>query len=310
MTAPTLPYTSVQMVPIAQIYEHRNDRQDYDPRKIAELAASIHERGIDQPPAVHDDGGGRLELIFGHRRWRAFLHLGHTHMPAIVKRGLSRQEIEQMKLAENEVREPLSTMERARAYQVRLDQGWSIDDIARCIGKVVNGKPDRKWVRDHLKLLNLIDEVQVLVGSGHLAMSYALCMVNLDSYRQTRAVRFLETFDGDLPALTKFRRFCGELQAAQDQQQMFDLHEVWVERLQEQPSGTPRERRTGRPMLENLPPMPRCGRISAPDAMLRYAEACEQAGYEYEARVITTMLDRMLANGPSWFAGWVPPAMR
>ena len=56
-------------VPITQITPNRNQpRQEFDPKKMEELTASIKAAGILQPLTVREMGDDEFELIAGERR--------------------------------------------------------------------------------------------------------------------------------------------------------------------------------------------------------------------------------------------------
>ena len=62
----------------------RQPRKDFDDDAIAELTASIKEKGIIQPIVVRQAGSG-YEIIAGERRWRAAQRAGIVRVPVVVK---------------------------------------------------------------------------------------------------------------------------------------------------------------------------------------------------------------------------------
>src|SRR5260221_10812423 len=77
----------VQMLKVEQIQASRfQPRLNFAPEKIKELANSIKEKGIIQPIIVRSSGTDIYELIAGERRLRAVKELGHTEIPAIIRR--------------------------------------------------------------------------------------------------------------------------------------------------------------------------------------------------------------------------------
>src|SRR4051812_24092608 len=61
-------------------------RTNYNEDKLAELMASIKEKGILQPILVREiDNDGKYEVIAGERRLRAARALNMTQVPAIVR---------------------------------------------------------------------------------------------------------------------------------------------------------------------------------------------------------------------------------
>lgn len=52
---------------------------------MADLASNVAERGVLTPVVVRPKGGGRYELVSGHRRKRAAELAGLSEIPAIVR---------------------------------------------------------------------------------------------------------------------------------------------------------------------------------------------------------------------------------
>ncbi len=72
-------------LPISSISPNRNQpRKRMDPGKLASLAASIKEHGVETPVIVRRTGSG-FELIAGERRWRAAREAGLRTIPAVVR---------------------------------------------------------------------------------------------------------------------------------------------------------------------------------------------------------------------------------
>src|SRR3972149_6245191 len=106
----------IRALPAHEIRPSRlQPRSEVSPEDVAELAASIADRGVLQPIVVRptDDGD---ELVAGERRGRAALAAGLQVIPAVV-RHLSDQESLEVALLENLQREDLRPLEKARAYQ-------------------------------------------------------------------------------------------------------------------------------------------------------------------------------------------------
>ena len=146
-------------------------RQVFDPEALAELAASIKEKGVLQPLLVRKVGD-KHELIAGERRWRAARLAGLTEVPVILK---NFDDLEALEIAiiENLQREDLNPVEEAVAYQKLLEQGASQDGIARALGK------GRSTVANALRLLTLPQKAldaleQKLITAGHARAILAL----------------------------------------------------------------------------------------------------------------------------------------
>lgn len=118
-------------------------RKVFDESALAELTQSIRERGVLQPivltPNV-DPGTSATTpylVLFGERRYRASLAAGRTTIPAVVEeRELGRVERMLRQLAENDVRQDLSLLERAQALAQLLEaSALSRQELAQKLGK-------------------------------------------------------------------------------------------------------------------------------------------------------------------------------
>ena len=91
---PSTPLTNDSGVVVAQQGEvdinsispnPKQPREVFDQDLLNELAASIKEVGVLQPPVVRDIGNGKYELIMGERRLRASKIAGLKTIPVIVR---------------------------------------------------------------------------------------------------------------------------------------------------------------------------------------------------------------------------------
>lgn len=190
-----------------------NDRQTFSIEELRELADSIAEHGLAQPPTLRRIGE-RFEIVAGERRTRAMRDiLGWAEVPAIV-RELSDEAASAIMLAENIQRVDLDPLEEARAYQNRIDRfGSALADIAKLASVPV------ERVRRRLALLKLSDDVARMVSRRQLPLSYAAAMVELDSNRQLLALKGYQSGRMDLES---FRGLCQRLLAEQQSETMFD----------------------------------------------------------------------------------------
>jgi ParB family transcriptional regulator, chromosome partitioning protein len=108
-------------------------RQAFDDTALAELAATIRERGVRQPVSVrtHPRNPQRWMLNFGARRLRASRLAGLTEIPTFVDQ--TAQSVDQF--IENEQRKGLTPLEIALFVQRALKDGQTQAEIARSIGK-------------------------------------------------------------------------------------------------------------------------------------------------------------------------------
>ena len=149
-------------------------RKDFDEEAIKSLAASIKEKGVLQPLIVRPKDG-EYELIAGERRLRASKEAGLTEVPVIVKE-LSDSEVLEIALIENLLRENLSAIEEANAYQSLMDKfSHTQERVASLVGK------SRSYIANTLRLLSLPEKVKQLVCEGKLSAGHARCLVGLDN---------------------------------------------------------------------------------------------------------------------------------
>ena len=150
-----------------------NSLNIFDDEALQELAASIREIGILQPPVVRRSGENQYELIMGERRLRAAKIAGLTTIPVII-RETSDNELLREALIENIHRSNLNSLEEAAAYnQMLSDFGLTHDELANKIGK------SRPVISNTLRLLNLPPSVQKKLTNGALSMGHARALLGL-----------------------------------------------------------------------------------------------------------------------------------
>lgn len=171
--APTVSGDAVQHVPLGSIRPLPGQpRRHFDENAIAELADSIRLRGLLQPIIVRraPDGDG-YQLVAGERRWRAAQRAGLHQIPALV-RELDDAATYEIALVENIQRQDLNAIEEAGAYRRLIDDfGHNQEALAKLVGK------SRSHVANLMRLLDLPDAVQALVGDGSLAMGHARALI-------------------------------------------------------------------------------------------------------------------------------------
>ena len=174
-------------VPLAVIVPNPHQpRLAFDPTALDELAASMREHGVLQPPVVMQLPNGDYQLIAGERRVRAAKLAGLDTVPVVVK-DVSPQAQLELALIENIQRADLDPIEEARAYAALEDQfNMTHSEIAKRVGK------SRSTVSELLGLLRLPTSVQELVSTKRLTMGHASRLVALrDAQRQTAAAQHI-----------------------------------------------------------------------------------------------------------------------
>ncbi len=121
---------------------NHNPRKDFGTAALEELAKSIQELGLLQPPTVYamkkSPHSKKMEYIIvcGERRVKACQMLGLDEIPRIVVDApATRQEAIQMALVENLQREDLSIDEEAPAIVELIEGGMKRAAVAKALGK-------------------------------------------------------------------------------------------------------------------------------------------------------------------------------
>jgi ParB family chromosome partitioning protein len=169
------PTIGLQQIPIDSIDPNPfQPRKSITPEQLKELADSIMSTGVVQPILVRMNGE-RYQLIAGERRWRAASLANLGVIPAIV-REFTDQEALEVALTENLLRQDLSPVEVALAYQALQEKfGYSHDDIASRLGI------DRSTVSNTLRLLKLPPDVQRLLNDKALTSGHARALLSCTS---------------------------------------------------------------------------------------------------------------------------------
>lgn len=163
----------IRDLPINEVRPSRlQPRSQVSPEDVAELAASIGDRGVLQPIVVRPIEDG-YELVAGERRWRAALVAGLQVVPAVV-RHLSDQESLEVALLENLQREDLRPLEKARAYRRLHDEfGITQEQIAARLRK------SQAAIANTLRLLQLPDAVQESLDRSRITEGHARALLAL-----------------------------------------------------------------------------------------------------------------------------------
>ena len=160
----------VKQVPLAQIGANPDQpRKTFSESELADLAASIKEKGVLQPILLRSVSGRSYmyEIVAGERRFRASKMAGLNEIPALVKT-LDDTNAMEIALIENVQRENLNPIEEANAYRNLMECcDYELPDVARLIGK------SESYIRNALRLTSLPESVQNLVSSGDLSASHA-----------------------------------------------------------------------------------------------------------------------------------------
>ncbi|MFI5449020.1 MAG: ParB/RepB/Spo0J family partition protein [Candidatus Bathyarchaeia archaeon] len=160
-----------------------------DERIVAELTRSIESSGLLQPIVVRECRGG-YEVVFGRHRIEAIKRLGLKSISAAITK-MSSAEAFLARVTENLIRNTyVNPVEEARGYQTLVRSGWTINAIARRIGKCDS------YVSERLSLLRNIDPKllsRITDGSSGLTPSHAELLSRIkDPVKQTEVAEFIE----------------------------------------------------------------------------------------------------------------------
>lgn len=151
----------------------RQPRKHFDDAEIERLTGSIREQGVLQPLVVRRRETG-YELIIGERRWRAAGRAGLREVPVVVLDATDRAVLE-LALVENVQRADLNPIELAHAFRALVDEeGMTQEDVGKRVGL------DRSTVANHLRLLELPDEIHQEVVDGRLSMGHAKAILQVE----------------------------------------------------------------------------------------------------------------------------------
>nr|DAM01562.1 MAG TPA: chromosome partitioning protein [Caudoviricetes sp.] len=138
-------------IAIDRLFPH-SDNPRKDLGDLSELAASIKASGVLQNltvvPDEPDNPDTEYTIIIGHRRYAAAKIAGLTELPCIVVEMSEREQLQTM-LVENMQRSDLTTYEQAQGFQMMLNMGDSVAEIAEKSGF------SQTTIRRRVKLLDL-----------------------------------------------------------------------------------------------------------------------------------------------------------
>jgi len=192
LAAPTAPGTPLELK-IADIERSPyQPRRDFREEELKELAESLKNNGLVQPPVVRKNAQGRYELIAGERRLRAAQLIGWEKI-AVTLKEVDDLTAASMTTTENLQREDLNPIEEAVSYKILQDKfNLTQAEVAERVGK------GRATVANSVRLLELPDEVRTLVQGKILSAGHAKVLLSLDSEKD-RILMARECVNGSWP---------------------------------------------------------------------------------------------------------------
>jgi len=171
------------LCPIEELKPHgRQPRKTFSDEKMAELVASIREKGVIQPLVVRRTED-HYQIIAGERRWRAAQKAGLLEIPVVIQ-DVSEDWALEVALIENIQREDLNPIEEAEAYRNLMESfDLAQEEVAKRVGK------DRSTVANALRLLRLPDSVREDVVASRLTMGHARALLALEEEEDLQEAR-------------------------------------------------------------------------------------------------------------------------
>lgn len=168
----------VKQIPLVQIGANPDQpRKTFTESELADLAASIREKGVLQPILLRavTNRPYMYEIVAGERRFRASKMAGLNEIPALVKT-LTNENAMEIALIENVQRENLNPIEEGNAYKNLMEKcGYEMQDVCRLIGK------SEGYIRNIMRLDTLPADVKELVSDGQLSASHARTIAVVDN---------------------------------------------------------------------------------------------------------------------------------
>jgi ParB family transcriptional regulator, chromosome partitioning protein len=155
-------------LPVAFLQPGRyQPRKSFEEQPLADLAASIKEKGVLSPILVRPIGADRYEIVAGERRWRA-AQIAKLHDVPVVVRELADDQALEIAIIENVQRADLNAIEEGAAYDELITRfGRTQEDVAREVGK------SRSHIANTIRLLRLPESVKAWIREGKLTAGHA-----------------------------------------------------------------------------------------------------------------------------------------
>jgi ParB family chromosome partitioning protein len=151
-----------------------------DDRELEQMAESIRRDGCLQPIRVRATEHGDYILIAGERRYRAAVKAAVMELPAIIRAAGAGDDEEQSDLLvealiENDLRQDIDPLGRARGYQRLIESGLTVKGVAERL------QTTQARVREHLRILKLPPELQGKIAAGEIPLRAAKPLAQLES---------------------------------------------------------------------------------------------------------------------------------
>ena len=165
----------IKKVNIEDLYpSNYQPRKDFNQEALNALVVSIKEKGVLQPLLVRKKGD-KYEIIAGERRWRASKLAGIKEVP-VIEKDLNNQEVLEVALIENLLRENLSAIEEAEGFSRLINEfSHTHDALSQIVGK------SRSYITNAIRLLSLPLTIQEMVKNNILTAGHARALIGLEN---------------------------------------------------------------------------------------------------------------------------------
>jgi ParB/RepB/Spo0J family partition protein len=160
-----------------------NARKTFDPASLKELTESISQHGIQVPLLVRPGLKDRLEIVAGHRRFKAAEAVGLKSVPCIV-RELDDDQAREIGLVDNLQREDVPALEEADAYAELQQRLGTAAAIAQRVGK------EASYVARRLQLVSLAEMPRRALAERLITVDHALLLARLGKDEQDEALKY------------------------------------------------------------------------------------------------------------------------
>lgn len=325
----------VTQVPIHSIASGLNDRTVFDQNALKELADSIREHGLAQPPTVRpvglvcsrchtpvawDSPADPFQPITLDRGWRCEtcdraydrteltpmfeLVMGERRWRACKLLGWEAIPVIIRQLSDEAAADLMLVENIARKDLDPMDEANAyksrMDRFGWTMVEVARkAQKSEKHVSARLALLDLVPEAQHLVRSGNISVGYGEAMAPLDANRQRIAMQYFNTTNR--PLLREFRAICGKLAAEQAQEALFDPDQFFVQVIESHEAERDQRYQRKFPVDESLPAMMRDGSIGRSfEAYLAQLLASSDPHHRAAAPIVGRVYEGMLACGMAY----------
>ncbi|MBP3687535.1 MAG: ParB/RepB/Spo0J family partition protein [Alphaproteobacteria bacterium] len=170
--------TGIKTLPIDKLAPSSyQPRTEFNKEALDALVTSVKEKGVLQPLLVRKQGE-KYEIIAGERRWRAAKMAGLNEVP-VIEKDLDNQEVLEVALVENLLRENLSAIEEAEGFNRLITEfSHTHEALSQIVGK------SRSYITNTLRLLSLPADVQEMIKNNSITAGHARALIGMDNAKE------------------------------------------------------------------------------------------------------------------------------